>query len=140
MIKKLTKVDKIIIALYIAEQRSMQYSGGKARLFVAKLVFCLLIWIWLLPIMGILENNLLLIEISFPQPNHRIAYLPVLLVMYLMLNQFTIKLKEVDYFLMEDENRNEIKKYRKLFLTLIVVGFAFLVIVAKYNQGNTLSD
>jgi hypothetical protein len=136
----LTIVDKIIIALYSAEQKNMQYSGGKARLFIAKLVFCLLLWIWLLPILGILENNLELIEISYLRPNHRIAYIPVLLVMYLILNHFTVKIEDVDTYLEEDENKSEVKGYRVLFLVLIVLGFAFLVVVAKYNQGNPLSD
>lgn len=118
----------------------MQYSGGKARFFIAKLVFCLLIWIWLLPLLAILENNLGLIEISFQKPSHRIGYLPVLLVMYFILNHFTLKVEEADKFLKGCENKDEMKGYRKWFLTLIAIGFVFLVVMAKLNQGNPLSD
>lgn len=118
----------------------MKYSGGKARLFIAKLVFCLLIWIWLLPLLGILEDNLGLIEISFDRPSHRIGYLPVLLVMYFILNHFTLGVEDADKYLMESENKAEMKSYRKRFLVLIAIGFIFLIIVAKFNQGNPLSD
>ncbi|PSR53409.1 hypothetical protein AHMF7605_07640 [Adhaeribacter arboris] len=133
-------VNKIIAGLYQKEQASMQFSGGKARLFIAKCVFCLLIWIWLLPVFGILENNLGIIEISFQKPSHRIGYLPILLLMYFILNYFTAKVNEIDVFLVEEENREAVKKARKLFLLLIVLGFIFLVIIAKYNEGNPLSD
>ncbi|MCC9138939.1 hypothetical protein ACFSKU_08825 [Pontibacter silvestris] len=136
----MNRVNKLITALYAAEQKNMQYSGGKARLFIAKLVFCLLIWIWLLPLLGILENNLGLIEISFHKPRHRIGYLPVLLVLYFILSYFTLRVEDADKYLRESENKAEMKSYRKWFVALIAIGFTFLIVVAKFNQGNPLSD
>ncbi len=133
-------VNEIIVALYRREQKSMYHSEGNARLFIAKLVFCLLTWIWLLPMIGILENNLHWIEITFDTPKTRIGYLPILLLMYFILNHFTWKLKEVDEYSADEENEESIRKAKRLFFTLIILGFIFLVVVAKYNQGNPLSD
>lgn len=133
-------INEMIVALYRREQKSMQYSEGNARLFIAKLVFCLLIWIWILPIIGIVENNLHWIEISFNKPKSRIGYLPILMAMYFLLNRFTWKLKEVDEYLADEENDESIKKAKRLFFILLVLGFVFLIAVAKYNQGNPLSD
>jgi len=134
------EINKVIVAIYESKQKSMQYSEGRARLFIAKLAFCVLIWIWLLPILGILENNLHWIEISFNTPELRIGYLPILIVMYFLINHFTWKLKEVDEYLANEENEESIKKAKRLFFILLVLGFIFLIAVAKYNQGNPLSD
>ncbi|NDK57362.1 hypothetical protein [Pontibacter fetidus] len=133
-------INKMIVALYQREQINMQYSGGTARLFIAKLVFCLLIWIWLLPILGILENNLNLIEISFEKPSTKWGYVPILIILYLALHYFTWKVKEVDEFIENEENIESIKSAKRLFFILLVIGFVFLIAVAKYNQGNPLSD
>lgn len=130
----------MLVALYKREQVNMQYSEGNGRLFVAKLVFCLLIWIWLLPILGILENNLHWIEISFDKPKSRIGYLPVPLLIYFILNHFTWKLKDVDEYLAGKDNSENIRRAKRLFFILLVLGFVALVGVAKYNQGDTLSD
>jgi uncharacterized membrane protein len=118
----------------------MQYTEGRARLFIAKLAFCVLIWIWLLPILGILENNLHWIEISFNTPKSRIGYLPILMAMYFILHYFTWQLKEVDSYLADVEKEESIKKAKRLFFILLVLGFVFLIAVAKYNQGNPISD
>lgn len=132
--------DKLIISIYYNQQKSMLYSDGKAKLFIAKLVFCLLLWIWLLPILGILENNFELIEISFPMTQSRWTYLPLLLTMYIIINFSTIQINQVEEFASREENVGKIKKFRKIFLILIALGFIFLVIVARYNQGNSLLD
>lgn len=133
-------INKMIVALYQREQRSMQYSGGTARLFIAKLVFCLLIWIWLLPIFGILENNLNIVEISFDKPTTRWGYVPILFLIYLTVHYFTWKVSDVNKFIADDGNTESIKAAKKLFFALLIIGFIFLVAVAKYNQGNPLSD
>ncbi len=116
----------------------MQYSEGTARLFIAKLLFCLLTWIWLLPILSVLENNLKLFEISFDRPSTRWGFLPILLIMYLAVNYFTWKVNEVDEFLADEDNAESIKAAKKSFFFLLIIGFVFLAAIAKYNQGNPL--
>ena len=59
---------------------------------------------------------------------------------YIPLNYFTWKLKEVDSYLADEENEESIKKAKRLFFILLVLGFIFLIAVAKYNQGNPHSD
>lgn len=136
----MNEINKIIVSIYQSKQKSMQHSEGNARLFIAKLAFCVLLWIWLLPLLGILENNLHWIEISFNTPKSRIGYLPILMLMYFLLNHFTWKLKEVDAYSRDIENEESIKKARRLFFILLIFGFVFLIAIAKYNQGNPLSD
>ncbi len=128
----------MIVALYQREQKNMQYSEGTARLFIAKLLFCLLTWIWLLPILSVLENNLKLFEISFDRPSTRWGFLPILLIMYLAVNYFTWKVNVVDEFLADEGNAESIIGAKKSFFFLLIIGFVFLVAVAKYNQGNPL--
>ncbi|MFD2523347.1 hypothetical protein [Emticicia soli] len=136
----MNEINKMIVAIYQSRQKSMKYSEGNARLFIAKLAFCVLVWIWLLPILNIFENNLHWIEISFNTPKTRIGYLPVLLAMYFILHYFTWKLNEVDKYSSDEANEQSIKKAKRLFITLLIIGFIFLVTIAKYNQGNPLSD
>ncbi len=136
----MNEINRMIVAIYQSKQKSMQYSEGRARLFIAKLAFCVLIWIWLLPILGILENNLHWIEISFNTTKSRIGYLPILIAMYFILHYFTWKLKKVDEYSANEDNEESIKKAKRLFFILLILGFVFLVAVAKYNQGNPLSD
>lgn len=111
----MNEINKMIVAIYQSKQKSMKYSEGHARLFIAKLAFCVLVWIWLLPILGILENNLHWIEISFNTPKTRIGYLPVLLIMYFIVHYFTWKLKEVDNYSSDEANEQSIKKAKRLF-------------------------
>ncbi len=133
----MTKIDKLIISAYVAEKKYMEYYGRRGRFFLAKLLFWVLVWIWLLPILSILENNLGLnlgvLEAILLIPDNRISYFPILLVMYFVLNLFTLKVDEADAFLAEDDNSSKVKEYKRLFILLLVVGFAFLVIIARYN-------
>jgi len=133
-------INEMIVALYRREQKSMQYSEGNARLFVAKLVFCLLIWIWFLPLQMLVERNFRTIDIIYNIPRGRFFAFLIVMVIYFPLHYITWKLKEVDEYLAKEENEESIKKAKRLFFILLVVGFIFLIAVAKYNQGNSLSD
>ena len=118
----------------------MRFSNANMILFISKLVFCLLIFIYGITTLHILENNLHFIDISWSKPKNRWGYLPIMLVLYFILNHFTWKENEVETFNNNPENDSEIKSAWILFLFLLVLGFIFMVIVAKYNQGNPLSD
>jgi uncharacterized membrane protein len=133
-------INEMIVALYKREQRSMQYSEGNARLFIAKLVFCLLLWLWLLPTIGLIEHTFRSVDIIYTLPRGRLFASVIALILYFLLNHFTWKLKEVDSYLEDEENEESIKKAKRLFFILLVLGFVFLIAVAKYNQGNPLSD
>jgi phosphoglycerol transferase MdoB-like AlkP superfamily enzyme len=133
-------INEMIVALYKREQRSMQNSEGNARLFIAKLVFCLLIWIWFLPIQMLIERNFRNIDVIYNIPRGRGSAFVILLIIYFPLHFFTWKLKEVDSYLADEENEESIKKAKRLFFLLLVLGFVFLIAVAKYNQYNPISD
>lgn len=133
-------INQMIVALYRREQKSMKYSEGNARLFVAKLVFCLLIWIWLLPIIGILEHIIDRISIISYLPDGRLFAFLIAIILYFILNSFTWKLKEIDEYSSNEDNESSIRKAKSLFFTLLIIGFIFLIAVAKYNQANPILD
>lgn len=133
-------INKIIVALFRRNKKGMRFSNANMILFISKLVFCLLIFIYGITTLHILENNFHFIDISWRKPKNRWGYLPVMLVLYFILNHFTWKENEVEAFDNNPENDSEIKSAWILFLFLLVLGFIFMVIVAKYNQGNPLSD
>lgn len=136
----MNEINKMIVAIYQSNQKRMKYSEGNVRLFFAKLAFCVFLWIWLLPIIGILEHTFAGIDIIYNLPNGRVFAFLILIMIYIPLNYFTWKLKEVDSYLADEENEESIKKAKRLFFILLVLGFIFLIAVAKYNQGNPHSD
>ena len=131
----MNKINKMIVFLYQGNKISMQYSGGRARLQIAKFTFCGAMLVWIFPILSILRNNLNLISSDFYLPGGRGTLLLIVLGMYFVLNLFTWKLKEVDAYLDNEENEQEIKNAKRSLLYLIIVGFLFFLVVAKYNEG-----
>ncbi len=136
----MNEINKMIVAIYQSNQKRMKYSEGNVRLFFAKLAFCVFLWIWLLPILMLVERSFREVDIIYNLPNGRVFAFLILIMIYIPLNYFTWKLKEADEYLTNKENEDSINKAKRLFFILLVFGFIFLIAVAKYNQGNPLSD
>ncbi|GAB3162578.1 hypothetical protein GCM10027291_00520 [Telluribacter humicola] len=72
-------------------------------------------------------------------PNTYSASGIILIFIYFILNPFTWNLEQVDAYSVDGKNQESINKAKWLFVTLLVVGFVFLVIVAKYKQEHFAS-
>ena len=131
-------VNILIASLYYHSKETMKYSEGRAVLFVAKLTFCLLLWIWFLPITGLIIYSLTQHQTDFGFPNVSLFYVIILALIYLPVNAVTWKLADVDMFVENEQNQNLIEKGRQIFVAIVVVGFVFLVIAAKYNAGTLI--
>ncbi len=134
------QINYMLTALFHFFKKRMKKYSDDTILFRAKILVCALIWIYVLPLTLLLERGFRNINIIYNLPHSLWAYLPILLLMYFILNHFTWKLKEVDSYLADEENEESIKKAKRLFFILLVLGFIFLIAVAKYNQGNPHSD
>ena len=129
------QVNILIASLYSRAKETMNYSGSSAILFIAKITFCALLWIYLLTVIsvfvGITGKNEMMISI----PNSIIYYIAILLLIYLPMNLFTWKVAEVKSFVTDEENQILIQQGQRNFIILLVVGFILMVTAAKFKNG-----
>src|SRR6218665_144 len=124
------KINEMIAAFYIIRKRSNKQYDGKESLFSIKILFCLLVWIWLLPTISLIQRAFNTIDIIAWFPKDNLFALVYLLIIYPIINYSTWNLAEVEEYIAANQDEESITSAKRLFFTLLIMGFVFLVIVA----------
>jgi hypothetical protein len=130
------EINKMIAFLYSTNKISMKYSSNMIRSFMAKFTFALVIFIWIM-VLNIMLNLFSKFSLNTIAINSygRIGSGIVLLSISLILNLFTWNTSQLEEYVSNEENKEELQLAKKQMIFLFIGGFVLAMVLAIINKG-----
>jgi hypothetical protein len=125
----MNRLNYMIAALFISNKSSMKYSGNSARLFIAKLTFSLMAWIWVLFVLKVVESKSYLVDyLSSSTYCNWVIYCLIVIIT----NYYTWNLSTVEQMVDNGQNQTAIAHAKRELLWLFTTGFVLSMSAAVY--------
>jgi hypothetical protein len=126
---RMNRLNYMIAALFISNKSSMKYSGNSARLFIAKLTFSLMTWLWVFFVVKVFENKSSLIEYISRQTY---CSWVIYFILVIITNYCTWNLTIVEQMVDDSQHTTAIANAKRELLWLFITGFVLLMSASVY--------